>query len=457
MDLQQAAVPAGRDARNAAWGRWILRLLWMATMLFALSAIDYAAALAAGRTPWIHHLLALAVSHDFVHGERATTHYVRSHYLEALGSIGGHMVLGGIALGLGTLQFVPALRRRHRTLHRASGAVVALAAVLSMAGAFGFLVYVPMREGASGPAFHLGLWALTGLTLFLLLQAALAARARDFRSHMVWMALVFATLATAPMLRVDWALFGRFTSLNQETANLASGMLVLVQTALLMALWLHYVGDHDLPARPAQPASAWSQRLLLAFSALAALGLVHEALAIAGLDLFAAARAPADRPPAPSLLWCCASLFALVLLPRTWAAALRGERPAILPACTIALAAIGAIAGGLAADGSSLARIAIQTYWVGIGITLLLTLLLALRARPGSSGRNMWLLFTLALLWLPAQVPGLLALGLMLRIGFDEAMAAALVNATGALLVIGVATGYAAPLRLTARRPARAP
>jgi hypothetical protein len=115
-----------------------------------------------------------------------------------------------------------------------------------MLGALGFLVHVPMKQGSSGVVFHLGPWALT---LLLLAQAVLAAWSRDFRSHMVWMALVFAALATAPMLRLDWVLLPHlWPQANHEMVNLASGLVVFLQALLVMALWLSLLGDRDLLA-----------------------------------------------------------------------------------------------------------------------------------------------------------------------------------------------------------------
>lgn len=446
--LPDQAAPPSRVLRWATW------LLVAVAGAFAVTAVEHAFALQRGTTPWINQLLAAGLGSGFVHGERATTKYMVAHYVTALASLGPHMALGGIAVGLGLLQFWPGLRRRHRQLHRAVGAVVALAVLASMAGAIGFLAYVPMREGASGPAFHLGLWALAGLTLFLLLQAALAAWARDFRAHMVWMALVFAALATAPMLRLDWLLFGLFTARTQEAVNMATGTLVLVQTVLLMALWLHFVGDRDLRSRP-QPASGWPGWLTLALTALSLLGLLHHGvLAPLGLDAWAGWREAADRPGAAVLPWLLGAGATLWLLPRAWAAALRGERPGAVLSAALALTAAGAVLFGALHDGGTITRYATQVFWVGYGITLAFTLVMAQRAALPGSGRNLWSLFTLALAWLPSQLDGGLLLGRALGIGFDEAMAAALVNGSGGLLVIGVTMGMAVPLRWQASRPA---
>jgi hypothetical protein len=153
-----------------------LRILgWIAgvvAVLFSLLAIDHALALASGRVELQARLIAWLTSDTFVFGE-GNLRGMEVWYRDALGRMSLHMVLGGIALGLGILQFVPSLRRRKPRLHRKLGLIIWLAALASMVGAISFLATFPMHEDASGAAFHLGLWALALLTLLLLAQAVL--------------------------------------------------------------------------------------------------------------------------------------------------------------------------------------------------------------------------------------------------------------------------------------------
>lgn len=453
-----AAHPKPSTRPLPATPRWAAALAAAVALLFAVAAVEYAIALAGGRPAWMVRAVGWLTSPEFVQGPAATTAYMVDHYTTALSRVGPHMALGGLALGLGMLQLVPALRRRHPRWHRASGLVVWLATLASMVGAIGFLVHVPMREGSSGPVFHLGLWALSLLTLGLLAQAVLAVRARDHRSHMVWMVLVFACLATAPMLRVDWVLWGRLSSLTQESANLASGMVVLLQTLALMAGWLAWVGDRDLPARQPQPHSAWPAWLVAGLTGLSALVVLHEAAAaLLGVDALSAwRRDAADRlPAAGATLWALGSLATMALLPREWTAALAGRRPGRAATAAGLLAASGALLIAAAHADDTLARQAGAAFWAGLGV-LSLALLAAAHWGPRSSAqRNPWSLTWLALQWLPSQWPGLLALAGLLGLRFDEAMAQALVNGTGGLAVAGLATGYGA--RLHGGAPRQAP
>jgi hypothetical protein len=83
-----------------------------------------------------------------------------------------------------------------------------------------------------------------------------------------------------------------------------------------------------------------------------------------------------------------------------------------------------------------------------IGFTLLLSHLVA----RNSNGRNAWALMTLASLWLPSQMPLLLAIGLAVGASFDEAMAQALVNGIGGIVAAGITTGFGARFRLAPER-----
>lgn len=435
-------------------------LIWAAALLaalFGLGAIEYALALAAHRVPLLVQALGLLTSAEFALGPRATTQYMVTHYTTALGRVGPHMALGGVALGLGVLQFVPALRRRHPRWHRASGMVVWLATATSMAGAIGFLVYVPMRQGSSGASFHLGLWALALLTLALLSQAILAIRARDHRSHMVWMALVFACLATAPMLRIDWALWGRFSGLDQETANMATGTLVLLQTLALMAWWLARVGDKDLPARATAPASAWPAALMAMLCGASALVLLHEAVAaLLGWDALAAWRPATDRlPAAGAALWVAGSLAVLGQWRGGWQRALAGHGLGMGLVAGGVVAAAGAVLIGLAHPTDTLNRTASAHFWVGLGALQLLLLAAAQFAKSISNGRNAWALWWLMLQWLPSQLPPFVALGWLLGLRFEEGMPQVWANGIGGIAAIGLATAFGArPHGWTSRRTA---
>jgi len=284
-----------------------------------------------------------------------------------------------------------------------------------------------------------------------------AVRSRDFRSHMIWMALVYAALLTAPMLRVDWVLLARLRpDVGHEWNNLATGASVLLQTLMLMTLWLDRVGDRSLPGRPA-PASAWPRWLVALVCALSALVTVQEAfLSGTSLDPFAAWRQPMDVLPAWRWLWAGASLWALLLAPRAWGDGLRGARPAWNFTLASAGVAAGSLLMGLAGDHGSMGRFASAAFWLAYAGVMALVLLLARWRAANSVGRNAWLLMLLGLLWLPSQMDGVLALCLPIPGGsFSEAYVAALIIGSGGVAVMGVATGFGAVWRWWPKTPSR--
>jgi len=428
-----------------------LRILgWIAgvvAVLFSLLAIDHALALAGGRVELQARLIAWLTSDTFVFGE-GNLREMEVWYRDALGRMSLHMVLGGIALGLGILQFVPSLRRRKPRLHRKLGLIIWLATLASMVGAISFLATFPMHEDASGAAFHLGLWALALLTLLLLAQAVLAAWSRDFRSHMVWMSTVMAALATAPMLRLDWVVFSHLWGGHQlAVVSLATGTFVLLQTLLLMTIWLTWIGDRDLPARPT-PVSTFPMWLVRLLAVLSALGAVQEGLlAPLGHDLFASSRDARELLPPGASLWAIASVVAMISLPTAWRDALTGAVPSRLISFSSAAVALGALAIGVDHDRGSMERFSIAAFWVAYGMALLFALGLAHLVPPNSAGRNAWSHLLLASLWLPSQLNGLLLVGVAVGADFSEAMTAALFNGFGGIAVVGIATGFGARFR----------
>ena len=112
-----------------------------------------------------------------------------------------HIVLGGLALVLGPLQFSARLRRRRRRLHRAIGrtylVAVAVAGVMS-------LVLAPFNTAGMVGFFGFGtlgvLWLWTGR------RAYRAIRSGDVPGHQAWMIRNYALTYAAVTLRVLFAL-----------------------------------------------------------------------------------------------------------------------------------------------------------------------------------------------------------------------------------------------------------
>jgi len=274
----------------------------------------------------------------------------------------------------------------------------------------------------------------------------------------VWMALVFAALGTAPMLRVDWVVFHRlWPAPDHSTVNLACGSVVLMQTLVLMGLWLSRVGDRDLPSRRVATAP-WPRWLLIAVAALTGLGALQEVLLVPlGLDPWAAARGVQDRLPTVAVVWAIGVLGAMVMLPRSWESARQGERPSRLLSTFILTAAVGAGLIGAATDAGTMVPLGLRVFWAGYALFIGLALVLAHTIPANSAGRNAWSMIAMSTLWLPSQWGGLVPLFLACGVSLGEAMLAAQVIGVGGIIVVGVAAGFGARVRLFATAPMAVP
>ena len=383
---EAAAAPAGM--RRFWWG-----LAALATIAFAVTAIEFTVAVRADHPGWWASLQALLTSEDYSFGRASVVADMYPHYRDLIGSLSLHTMLGGGAMGLAVLQFVPWLRRRHRRAHRALGAVVILAVIASMAGSMAYLAQTPLNRIYASPGFGLVLWALALATLAWTGLAITAIRRRDFRSHMGFMALMMANLLTAPMLRIEWALLGMLTPFDMHGVNQGATTFLGLVTVLMMAAWMAWVGDADLPARPR--ALPLASRSLTVLRGTAALVVLHEALlAPFGLDVINAWREAGECLPPVAGLWGLPVLWLLWRLPRDLAAVI--ERRALpLPAQVLAAAsALGALLIGVTHPLTGDDAIGLAMYWTALGALTLL--LLACSRRAGAPWAAFWVFFALA-------------------------------------------------------------
>ncbi len=419
------------------------------------------------RTQWKHHpvrTLAVCLGAALVtavaagYGALAIAHAVTLIHGGAGPSermLAAYFFFGGLALVLGVLQFAPYLRRRYPLWHRANGLLVWLSTLCMLLAAIVFLAQVPPDPGAPANAVGLLFWSNALVTLFMLLQAIVAAFARDFRSHMVWMATVFASLATAPVLLIEGVIAGRAGLFEHLLSiDFAALTLIVPQMTLIMAFWLSFVGDRDVRTLPVS--CHWPERASWMMCSIAIGAVLHEvALVPAGLDAFAGWRLPADRWPPIAIAWGVAVSMALLLAPATWKRALQGKPPSRrFAAATLLVAVMAAVLGVEIAPLT--AASAESTFWFGYAVLLTLLLLLSYRMSAGSLRRNAWSVLLCAVLCMPCLLPVLLAAGWAAGASFALSRPAALVASTGVLLYLGLAFGYGARLRLWPAKPGHA-
>lgn len=179
-----------------------------------------------------------------------------------------HTTLGGLALLLAPFQFSARLRRYRPSLHRNLGKVALVAVTVSMLAGMLYLVKAPVVNHVGGLGFYVQLWMLDIGTLFSVVMAYTAIRARRVAQHQAWMALLMALLMTAPTLRMIWGIFGKLWPAADLLTTLGFGVTVtgygVVSGAVIAVRWM----DRSRPTR--EPVLRWapSERELTVITAI---------------------------------------------------------------------------------------------------------------------------------------------------------------------------------------------
>jgi len=282
---------------------------------FGLMNTSYPWTLIHRQVAWSNVMLSVLVSPDFVSGSPHTPQWL-ANYSRALGAIATHAGIGGLALSLCALQFIPGLRQRSPRAHRLIGWVAVGTTLLSMVGAIAYLSATPLKQVFGGPTFGIGLWLLAISTLMSIAMGVVTARQRNWREHMGWMTMTGALLLTAPLLRVGDVVVGQLLPVHvDDAANLlVGGLNALGMWACLW--WAQRAGQRELPlpaARAVYPPAVW-----MVIAGLGVALIAHETLlAPLGLDLLAALghpRGASEMLPRAATGW---GLLTLLVLPET--------------------------------------------------------------------------------------------------------------------------------------------
>lgn len=119
-----------------------------------------------------------------------------------------HMIGGAIITALAPLQVIGAIRRRWPRLHRASGYVIAIAALFSATGG---LAYIVLRGTIGGPLMDWG-FALYGIAVLVAAaQATRHARAGRFERHWRWGLRLFVLAMGSWLYRVHYTIWHIYT------------------------------------------------------------------------------------------------------------------------------------------------------------------------------------------------------------------------------------------------------
>lgn len=131
-------------------------------------------------------------------------HYLFSSNIPANNSIFSHMVAGGLITLLVPLQLVAPLRRRFPRLHRWSGRLIVLAAILT---AIGGLIYIALRGTIGGAVMNAGFMLYGSLMLLAATQTILHARAGRITQHNAWALRLFWLVLGSWLYRVHYGLW----------------------------------------------------------------------------------------------------------------------------------------------------------------------------------------------------------------------------------------------------------
>lgn len=193
-------------------------------------------------------------------------------YVATYASMLTHSIVGTIALVTGALQFYGRLRARVPRFHRVLGRVYVASSLTVASLGIAYLVRTPVADVFAGAGFAGSLWLAATGTLTSTVLAFLAILRRDFAAHRELMALSYALIWTAPLLRIEWVVLAQFWHTTKQMLTLSVGV---TEGAILFTGATVYVSRYRSRARtPARPVTNRDLQLAWAASAVAALAAV---------------------------------------------------------------------------------------------------------------------------------------------------------------------------------------
>lgn len=243
--------------------RWLLRALWSAVVVLAMTGFGAAAL----RTSILTGLLrsealvkqAYVIAPKIRPPQAAPTNFeeFEARYAQHAGLMLLHVVPGMLFMVLGPLQFIPQIRARHIRLHRWSGRVFLVSGAVIGISALALCFRMPLISGANEAAATL---LFGSLFLFALGKAYLHIRRLEIAHHREWMIRAFAIGLGIAMDRPVVSLFFAFSAMPvSEFFGIA---LWLCFSSLFMAgeAWINYTrrevseaAAHSLKAVPLPP------------------------------------------------------------------------------------------------------------------------------------------------------------------------------------------------------------
>ncbi|MBI5924593.1 MAG: DUF2306 domain-containing protein [Aquabacterium sp.] len=152
-----------------------------------------------------------------------------------------HIFTGVACMLLGGWQFWPAFRKRFMRLHRLIGGIYVVTVPISVLLSFAYLTVTAPHNLYTRLTAWVALWLFGTVALVSVGAAVHALKQRRIHEHMGYMALSFACMLVAPMLRLNWVMLAwLFPHIDQETLSLVT-MGIMMPECLLIGYGLIHV------------------------------------------------------------------------------------------------------------------------------------------------------------------------------------------------------------------------
>ena len=438
-------------SRRFFWAFWAVATLVI--VAYAAGMVEYGLAIWNSRLPAALDLMALAMSPDVINGTNGHPDFVTPLYAlfdRNKQAMTLHILAGSLVLVLGTSQFLPAARRWNPRIHRMVGIIVIVGMLACVTGAMWRLSVEPPANTYSGPGFHAVLWYLAVASGGSTILAVISLFRGEFRQHMLWMALGWSAFLTAPSLRINTTVMYWLYGGVHEHLNFSAGAGAWVETSLMMLLWLHFVGDRDLPARRVEGTS-WPRWVLAAIAGTAAALSLHEGvLAPIGLDLAATVRGDLGVLPVFAAPWGLASAATAWGALTAFEDGIAGRRPPVWWTGSVFATAVGAAL--VAATTPTVGQLA-QPVNAVFGVSALVLPVLAgasLYAATNPLGRRAWTITLAFFTWSPAGLVIGALLAPVFGLTVDETYTTGLILGPTTFCLLGIATSAGVKLPLPA-------
>ena len=193
--LARRSAPDRRSAAALRWARLALvAAVWTSAAIFGLYIVAfYAGAVSDG---------------SLERWNKSLPHLYEPGRALATTGIGLHFVAGAVLLAFGPIQLIRTVRERLPALHRWTGRIYVLSAL--MAG-LGGLTFIALKGTVGGAVMDVGFGLYGGLMVLAAIETVRHARHRRFDKHRAWAIRLFALTIGSWLYRMDYGFWWLIT------------------------------------------------------------------------------------------------------------------------------------------------------------------------------------------------------------------------------------------------------